>query len=156
VVAAQPFYRYVVHDALAELGAADRIAVLTRDWLGLLETGPTAFREVWEGGSLAHGWSSTPTRDLVTYVLGVTPGRPGYETVRVAPRMGAGMGTRCGPDPARPCHGRGERVSRDGRVADSGRGGRPGRRCSAIPGRPERCGNLIRAPTHPSAAHQST
>jgi alpha-L-rhamnosidase len=88
VVAAQPFYRYVVHDALAELGAADRIAGLTKDWLGLLETGPTAFREVWEGGSLAHGWSATPTRDLVAYTLGVCPGRPGYETVRVAPRIG--------------------------------------------------------------------
>lgn len=88
VVAAQPFYRYVVHDALAALGAADRIAGLCREWLGLLETGPTAFREVWEGGSLAHGWSATPTRDLVVYTLGVTPGEPGYGTVRVAPRIG--------------------------------------------------------------------
>jgi alpha-L-rhamnosidase len=35
-----------------------------------------------------HGWSSTPTRDLVAYVLGITPDRPGYERVRVAPRPG--------------------------------------------------------------------
>ena len=89
VVGAQPFYRYVVHDALALLGAADRIAELCRDWDRLLAIGPTAFRETWEGGSFCHGWSATPSRDLVTYVLGVTPAAPGYERVRVAPRLGA-------------------------------------------------------------------
>ena len=31
-----------------------------------------------------HGWSSTPTRDLVWYVLGITPAEPGYRRVRVA------------------------------------------------------------------------
>jgi hypothetical protein len=35
-----------------------------------------------------HGWSSTPTRDLVAYVLGITPEEPGYARVRVAPRLG--------------------------------------------------------------------
>jgi hypothetical protein len=89
VIGAQPFYRYVVHDALALLGAADRIAELCRDWDRLLRIGPSAFRETWEGGSFCHGWSATPSRDLVTYVLGITPATPGYERVRVAPRLGA-------------------------------------------------------------------
>lgn len=88
VVGAQPFYRYVVHDALALLGAEDEIAGLTRQWLAIEETGPTAWREVWQGGSYAHGWSSTPTRDLIVYTLGVSPGEAGYATVRVAPRLG--------------------------------------------------------------------
>ncbi|HVX44638.1 MAG TPA: alpha-L-rhamnosidase C-terminal domain-containing protein [Mycobacteriales bacterium] len=88
VVGAQPFFRYVVHDALALLGAEDEIAGLTRQWLAMAETGPTAWREVWEGGSYAHGWSSTPTRDLIVYTMGITPGGPGYATVRVAPRLG--------------------------------------------------------------------
>jgi alpha-L-rhamnosidase len=88
VVGAQPFFRYVVHDALALLGAADEIAGLCRDWTALLQSGPTAFRECWEGGSFCHGWSSTPSRDLVVYTLGVTPAEPGYERVRVAPRLG--------------------------------------------------------------------
>lgn len=35
-----------------------------------------------------HGWSSTPTRDLIWYVLGITPAEPGYRRVRVAPRLG--------------------------------------------------------------------
>ncbi|MFI6818597.1 alpha-L-rhamnosidase C-terminal domain-containing protein [Nonomuraea sp. NPDC050328] len=85
VVGAQPFYRYVVHDALALLGAADRIAELCLDWAPMRHG---AFRECWEGGSFCHGWSATPTRDLVTYVLGLTPAEPGYTKVRVAPRLG--------------------------------------------------------------------
>lgn len=36
-----------------------------------------------------HGWSSTPARDLIWHVLGVTPGAPGYSMARVAPRLGA-------------------------------------------------------------------
>ncbi|MGL5927312.1 MAG: alpha-L-rhamnosidase C-terminal domain-containing protein, partial [Dermatophilaceae bacterium] len=48
----------------------------------------TSFAETFYGGSLAHGWSSTPTRDLVTTVLGVTPAEPGYAVARVAPALG--------------------------------------------------------------------
>ena len=33
----------------------------------------------------AHGWSSTPTRDLVVHVLGVAPLGLGSTTYRVAP-----------------------------------------------------------------------
>ncbi|MFJ6129648.1 alpha-L-rhamnosidase C-terminal domain-containing protein [Streptomyces griseoviridis] len=88
VVGAQPFFRYVVHDALALLGAADRIERLCGDWTALLAEGPTAFRECWEGGSSCHGWSATPGRDLLVHTLGVTPAEPGYTTVRIAPALG--------------------------------------------------------------------
>ncbi|MFI6295848.1 family 78 glycoside hydrolase catalytic domain [Nonomuraea sp. NPDC050790] len=86
VVGAQPFFRYVVHDALALLGAADRIAELCRDWTALTEAG--TFRECWDGGSYCHGWSATPARDLLVHTLGITPAEPGYAKVRVAPRLG--------------------------------------------------------------------
>ncbi|MFJ2902092.1 alpha-L-rhamnosidase C-terminal domain-containing protein [Streptomyces sp. NPDC087212] len=89
VVGAQPFFRYVVHDAPALLGAADRIAGLCRDWSALPATGPTAFRETWEGGSHGHGWSATGARDLLVHPLGITPAEPGYDRVRVAPRLGS-------------------------------------------------------------------
>ena len=42
----------------------------------------------WGWGTPVHAWSATPTKDLVWYVLGVTPDAPGYEAVRVAPRPG--------------------------------------------------------------------
>ncbi|MEU9621674.1 hypothetical protein [Streptomyces sp. NPDC048155] len=60
----------------------------------LLNTGGSAFRECWEGGSYCHGWSATPSRDLLVYTLGVTPAEPGYARVRVAPRLGALSGAR--------------------------------------------------------------
>lgn len=88
LVAAQPFFRYVVHDALAILGRADALPDLLHDWDALLEIGPTALREVWRGQSYAHAWSATPARDLVLHVAGISPGKPGFDVVRVAPRLG--------------------------------------------------------------------
>ncbi|MCB0160648.1 MAG: hypothetical protein KDD83_21095, partial [Caldilineaceae bacterium] len=35
-----------------------------------------------------HGWSSTPTRDMIFYTLGVTPAEPGYGVAHIAPRLG--------------------------------------------------------------------
>lgn len=88
LVAAQPFFRYVVHDALAMLGHADSLPDLLRDWGALLEIGPSALREVWRGQSYAHAWSATPARDLVLHVAGISPAEPGFEVVKTAPRLG--------------------------------------------------------------------
>ena len=88
VVAAQPFFRYVVHDVVALAGRAGLIADLCRDWQPLLARSATTFSETWFGGSHCHGWSSTPTRDLITYTLGVTPAEPGFAVARIAPRLG--------------------------------------------------------------------
>jgi hypothetical protein len=88
VLEAQPFFRYVVHDALAEAGRADVIADLCRDWKVFLDRGETTWPEAWVGGTHCHGWSSTPTRDLILYVLGVSPEEPGFGIVRIAPALG--------------------------------------------------------------------
>ncbi|MCD9622414.1 family 78 glycoside hydrolase catalytic domain [Rhabdothermincola salaria] len=88
MVEAEPFFRYVVHEGLARAGRADLIADLCRDWKVFLDVGETTWPECWTGGTRCHGWSSTPTWDLVTHTLGVTPAEPGYASVRVAPRLG--------------------------------------------------------------------
>jgi hypothetical protein len=88
IVAAQPFYRYVVHDAVAAAGRADLIPALCRDWQHFLARGETSWPELWNEGTHCHGWSSTPTRDLVQHVLGITPAEPGFAVARVAPRLG--------------------------------------------------------------------
>jgi alpha-L-rhamnosidase len=44
--------------------------------------------ECWDFGTHVHGWSCTPTRDMIFYTLGVTPAEPGYATARIAPRLG--------------------------------------------------------------------
>jgi hypothetical protein len=38
--------------------------------------------------SLAHGWASGPTPIMISYVLGVQPVAPGYQTFTVAPHFG--------------------------------------------------------------------
>ncbi|SCG46814.1 alpha-L-rhamnosidase [Micromonospora echinaurantiaca] len=88
VVEAQPFFRYVVHDAVAELGAAERVAALCRDWTRLFDLGDGTWPETWLGGSHCHGWSATPSRDLPLYTLGVSPDLPGFARARIAPRLG--------------------------------------------------------------------
>jgi alpha-L-rhamnosidase len=88
VVAAQPFFRYVVHDAVALLGGADRIPALCRDWLAFLDAGASTWPETWHGGSRCHGWSATPSRDLPLYTLGISPAVAGFARARIAPRLG--------------------------------------------------------------------
>lgn len=88
MVECEPFYRYVLHDGLARAGRADLIAGLCRDWTVFLDAGETTWPECWQGGTRCHGWSSTPTRDLIVHTLGITPGEPGYASVRVAPALG--------------------------------------------------------------------
>ena len=88
MVAAEPFFRYVVHDGVARAGRPDLVADLCRDWSTFLDRGETTWPECWNGGTRCHGWSSTPTRDLVVHTLGITPAEPGYAAVRVAPALG--------------------------------------------------------------------
>ena len=88
VVRAQPFFRYVVHDALVKAGWADFIPAQLRDWAWALERCPTSWTECWFGGTVSHGWSSTPTRDLVQRVLGVEPAEPGFGVARIEPALG--------------------------------------------------------------------
>ncbi|WP_190813950.1 alpha-L-rhamnosidase-related protein [Saccharopolyspora pogona] len=86
IVRAEPFLSYVVHDALAAAGRVDLIVNALRDWTSFLRNGNDTFGETWGWGSPCHGWSSTPTRDLVRYVLGVRPGSAGFHTAIIAPR----------------------------------------------------------------------
>jgi alpha-L-rhamnosidase-like protein len=77
-----------VHDAVAQAGHAELLVDLVRRWKEFLVDGYDTFGECWGWGTPVHGWSSTPTRDLVAYVLGITPDEPGFARVRVAPRPG--------------------------------------------------------------------
>ncbi|MFE3033068.1 alpha-L-rhamnosidase N-terminal domain-containing protein [Streptomyces canus] len=89
IVKAQPFFSYIVHDAVARAGRAERLPDLLRDWNVFLHDGYDTFGECWGWGTPVHAWSSTPTKDLIWYVLGVTPAEPGYTSVRIAPRPGS-------------------------------------------------------------------
>ncbi len=88
VVRAQPFFRYVVHDALVQAGRGDLIVQQLRHWQWLLDRCPTSFSETWFGGTTSHGWSSTPARDLIQRVIGLTPDAVGFTKALVQPQLG--------------------------------------------------------------------
>ena len=88
IVIAEPFMSYVVHDAVALAGLADRLPDLYRRWSEFLVDGYDTIGECWGWGTHVHGWSCTPTRDMIFYTLGVTPAEPGYTKARIAPRLG--------------------------------------------------------------------
>lgn len=88
IVQAQPYFSYAVHDAVSLAGRADLLVRMIRKWEELLQGGYDTFAECWGWGTPVHGWSSTPTRDLVSYILGITPGQPGFAEARIAPRLG--------------------------------------------------------------------
>ena len=67
---------------------ADLIVDRCRRWAVALERCATSWTETWFGGTISHGWSSTPTRDLVQRVLGVTPAEPGFTVADIAPALG--------------------------------------------------------------------
>jgi hypothetical protein len=88
VVRAQPFFRYVVHDALVEAGRGEQLAGLLLDWRHLLDRCSTSFGETWYGGTTCHGWSSTPTRDLIQSVLGAEPDPDDPSSLVMTPHLG--------------------------------------------------------------------
>jgi alpha-L-rhamnosidase len=103
VVRAEPFFSYVVHDAIAEAGRGDLLTTAMRSWTQFLHDGYDTFGECWGWGTPVHGWSATPTRDLVQYVMGITPATPGFAAARIAPRLGSLNRARCvAPTPAGP------------------------------------------------------
>jgi hypothetical protein len=88
MVEAEPFFQYVVHDALAAAGRHDLVLDSCREWQVFVNAGETTWPECWVGGTKCHGWSSTPTSDLVRYIAGITPAEPGYGSVRINPVLG--------------------------------------------------------------------
>jgi hypothetical protein len=88
IVIAQPFMSYVVHDAVAQAGLADSLPDLYLRWTQFLTGGYDTIGECWGWGTHVHGWSCTPTRDMIFYTLGVTPAEPGYSRVRIEPHLG--------------------------------------------------------------------
>ena len=89
IVIGEPFISYLVHDAVAEAGLADKLPELYQRWSQFLKDGYDTIGECWGWGTHVHGWSSTPTKDMIFYTLGVTPAEPGYAAARIAPRLGS-------------------------------------------------------------------
>jgi Bacterial alpha-L-rhamnosidase 6 hairpin glycosidase domain/Alpha-L-rhamnosidase N-terminal domain len=88
IVIGEPFISYLVHDAVAEAGLAHKLPELYRRWSQFLVNGYDTIGECWGWGTHVHGWSCTPTKDMIFYTLGVTPAEPGYAAARIASQLG--------------------------------------------------------------------
>jgi alpha-L-rhamnosidase len=88
IVIGEPFISYLVHDAVVAAGLAHQLPEMYRRWSQFLRDGYDTLGECWGWGTHVHGWSSTVTKDMVFYTLGVTPAEPGYTVARIAPRLG--------------------------------------------------------------------
>ena len=87
VVRAQPFFSHHLHRALVRAGLYDDLLHNIRSlWGEMLAGGVTTTWEAWDPReSKCHGWSTTPTFDLSTEVLGVAPLEPGFARFCIAP-----------------------------------------------------------------------
>lgn len=88
VVLAQPFCAHHLHRGLAQAGRSDLILANIRErWGAMITAGSTTLWELWSPlASQCHAWSTTPTFDLSTYILGVTPLADGFTQVQIAPQ----------------------------------------------------------------------
>ncbi len=90
VVLANTFYGHFVQCALIAAGRGDLVLDLVRRRYGpMLARGATTLWESFEPtASLCHGFSATPTYQLTTGILGLSPAADGFARLRVAPLVG--------------------------------------------------------------------
>jgi hypothetical protein len=90
VVLAQPFFSHHLHRGLIQAGEIEWVLQNIRErWGAMLEAGSSTIWELWSPlASQCHAWSTTPTFDLSTYVLGVVPLVDGFREVLIAPHPG--------------------------------------------------------------------
>ena len=88
-VVASPFGARLVHEALTTAGHHSELLRSLSLWDDFLVHGQDTFGEQWDGGSPVHGWSATPTVDLLTGLCGISPAAGGFVRAQVRPFLGA-------------------------------------------------------------------
>lgn len=90
VTLAQPFFMHHVHRGLIQTGQLTWVLDNMRTrWGAMLKAGSSTLWEHWSPlASQCHAWSTTPTYDLSTYVLGVAPLADGFAEISIAPQPG--------------------------------------------------------------------
>ncbi len=90
IVLANTFFSHFVYAALAKAGRFDlALDLMQKRYGGMVERGATT---LWEGfephASLAHGFSATPTWQMIRHVLGIAPASPGFDAISIRPHLG--------------------------------------------------------------------
>jgi hypothetical protein len=82
----QPYFMHFAFDALEQTGLYNQWATAQmRRWKLIPDT--QSFYEMWDRGDLSHAWQCTPTYQMSARILGVTPATPGYQEIKVQPRV---------------------------------------------------------------------
>ncbi len=77
---------FYVFRALEAVNAYDRTEALWEPWRNMLKDNlTTCVENPLEGRSDCHAWGSLLLYELPAVILGIQPGSPGYQTVRIAP-----------------------------------------------------------------------
>ncbi|MFL6734011.1 MAG: alpha-L-rhamnosidase C-terminal domain-containing protein [Sphingomicrobium sp.] len=83
------YFRFYLHEALAEAGLGDRYLDQLGPWQEMLRLGLTTTAETPEPSrSDSHAWSAHPNYHFLALVLGIQPVEPGFRTVIIAPALG--------------------------------------------------------------------
>jgi hypothetical protein len=84
------YFRFYVDEAMEQAGLADLYLDRLDPWREMVRNGLTTTPENPEPTrSDSHAWSAHPNYHLLTTVLGIRPGSPGFRTVRIVPALGA-------------------------------------------------------------------
>jgi hypothetical protein len=83
------YFRYFLNRAADKAGLGDEYLSLLKPWRDMLALGLTTWPETpIEPRSECHGWSASPTVDLLSIVCGVKPDKGGFSRVVVEPHPG--------------------------------------------------------------------
>ncbi len=91
LIRAQPYFMHFILEAAAHSGTFDQYGLgQIRRWKALLDENPSSLKEVWYGFDCdySHAWSGTPTYQLPSKVLGITPLERGFDVIGVKPAFG--------------------------------------------------------------------
>jgi hypothetical protein len=90
VLSASYYFRFYLARALDHAGMADEYLTSIDPWRKLLPLHFSTWPETpGNTRSDSHAWSAHPIYDLLTLVAGIEPASPGFQTVRIAPHLGA-------------------------------------------------------------------
>lgn len=83
------YYRFYLIQAFKKAGLGNHYIRLLKPWNKMLDLGLSTFAERPEPTrSDCHGWSASPVYDLLATVCGISPLKPGFKAVKIAPEMG--------------------------------------------------------------------
>lgn len=89
LVQASYYFRFYVDEAMEQAGLADLYLDRLSPWREMIRNGLTTTPENPEPTrSDSHAWSAHPNYHLLSTVLGIRPGSPGFRTVTIAPALG--------------------------------------------------------------------